>query len=161
MDRSEYLKQWHLKNRERRLQARREKYLRNREKELLTAKRWQQANRVKTRAYQKKHRSTPEYAVYNRIRRHERRALEKHASVNRKAIAAWVKRVKSFKAVFCYWCNNPVRSKDIEIDHIIALNRGGPHSIENLCVSCSGCNRHKSDFHVSEWNKAGQQVFPI
>lgn len=45
----------------------------------------------------------------------------------------------------CRYCSKRVPSNDIHIDHIIPLAKWGSNDISNLCISCSRCNRKKSD----------------
>lgn len=42
----------------------------------------------------------------------------------------------------------------IQIDHIIPFSRGGSNALSNYLVSCSECNRKKSDLSLAEY-KAG------
>ena len=42
----------------------------------------------------------------------------------------------------CAYCEKPVDS--FEVDHIVAYARGGSCDLENLCITCSSCNRRKS-----------------
>jgi hypothetical protein len=50
-------------------------------------------------------------------------------------------------AGMCGWCGRSVVGRDIEIDHIIPLMRGGAHRADNLAVSCPDCNRRKAGKH--------------
>lgn len=43
----------------------------------------------------------------------------------------------------CYLCGKVIPDKDIHIDHIIPLARGGSHTVDNLAVTCSQCNIRK------------------
>jgi len=43
----------------------------------------------------------------------------------------------------CFWCHKKLKS--YEMDHVIPLSKGGSHSIGNIVMSCSECNRTKSD----------------
>ena len=42
----------------------------------------------------------------------------------------------------CHWCGT-TSAACYEVDHIIALSRGGLHEIRNLCIACKPCNRRK------------------
>jgi len=47
----------------------------------------------------------------------------------------------------CKWCNKPLNyelPKQIHLDHIVPLSKGGTHSINNVCWSCANCNFKKS-----------------
>lgn len=52
-------------------------------------------------------------------------------------------RIRSLKAVRCYYCGKKISGRIAHIDHIIALSRGGAHTASNLCASCPGCNLSK------------------
>ena len=43
----------------------------------------------------------------------------------------------------CHICGDPVPPDDVEFDHVIPLDRGGPHTMANIRVSHATCNRHK------------------
>ncbi len=57
------------------------------------------------------------------------------------------KTVKSRANHLCEYClSSEYFSPDpFECDHIIAVSRGGIDDANNLALSCSGCNGHKSD----------------
>jgi 5-methylcytosine-specific restriction endonuclease McrA len=115
--------------------------------------------RIKIRAYQKQY--NQEHKVERWLRSQKRRALKRAATVNLKAINAWVKFVKSQKLVRCYYCDVKLPPSQIHIDHVISLEKGGAHSVENLCVSCPPCNLSKNKHLIQSWYKAGQQILGI
>lgn len=45
----------------------------------------------------------------------------------------------------CEYClsKSDLLGADLEIEHIIPESLGGASSLDNLCASCSTCNRHK------------------
>ncbi len=86
----------------------------------------------------------------------KRRALQKSATINLQSIEAWMKSVRSKKSATCYYCQESFPSSEIHFDHIIALSKGGPHSVENLCVSCAECNHRKSATSLRAWVRIGQ-----
>lgn len=87
--------------------------------------------------------------------RAKRRAIKCGAGLGDVAIISkWEKRWRALKRITCYWCGGTFRVKECHTDHIVALSKGGAHSIENLCISCSSCNHRKGGKSVSEWNKA-------
>lgn len=53
----------------------------------------------------------------------------------------------------CVYCGRSSPSIVLEIDHVLAVSRGGTDEIDNLVTSCSDCNRGKSD-------RALEQVAP-
>lgn len=50
----------------------------------------------------------------------------------------------------CYWCLEELLSS-YQIDHIIPIAKNGSNYVDNIVISCSWCNRQKSDKLVSEW----------
>jgi len=46
----------------------------------------------------------------------------------------------------CAYCQSrqDLMGVTFEVDHIVPESAGGPTSLENLCLSCPTCNRHKS-----------------
>jgi len=43
----------------------------------------------------------------------------------------------------CTYCGAPGTDAELEIDHIIAVARGGSHHISNLTTACRACNQAK------------------
>jgi len=46
----------------------------------------------------------------------------------------------------CAYCLSPEQLMGVtfEIDHVIPRSAGGPTQLDNLCLSCPTCNRHKA-----------------
>lgn len=51
----------------------------------------------------------------------------------------------------CWYCGYDIRFKAPEIDHVHPVVSGGTNDIRNLVLSCSDCNRKKSDFSLDEY----------
>ncbi len=90
-----------------------------------------------------------------------RRALQQKATVNLSSIKAWMKSVMSRSKNTCYYCQREIPKGKLHFDHIVALSKGGSHSVENLCVSCASCNLSKHDKPVSAWVRVGQQILSL
>ena len=43
----------------------------------------------------------------------------------------------------CHYCENKFTPKDLTMDHVVPLARGGTSSHGNIVPSCHGCNRDK------------------
>ena len=43
----------------------------------------------------------------------------------------------------CQYCNNPFPQKQLTLDHVIPISRGGKTSWENIVSACNPCNSHK------------------
>lgn len=98
----------------------------NSEKVAAWNKRWRENNPVRRQALHMK-----------------RRAMIATATVAPQSIEAFVARIRSKRKVRCYYCKCSISGKQVHIDHIVALNLGGQHSIDNLCSSCPSCNLKK------------------
>lgn len=90
------------------------------------------------------------FLIRNKARELRKKGLT-HGNV--KVMADWAKRWRALEIVRCYWCLVLFSPKQCEIDHIVPLDKNGPHSIENLCISCEACNGHKSSKSLHYWNK--------
>ena len=101
---------------------------------------------MNTSAYKNK----PEMFINNASKRYA-----KIKNVDRRLIRAI--ELKSLKAKPCIYCGS---TKQIEIDHIIPIARGGRHSIGNLAPACRACNRSKTDYFVMEWRKKRETPRP-
>lgn len=51
----------------------------------------------------------------------------------------------------CYLCGKDCTPKELHLDHVIPLSRGGSHSPDNLKVSCALCNLSKGAMTASEY----------
>lgn len=53
----------------------------------------------------------------------------------------------------CGLCGDPVLYRDMTIDHIIPLSRGGVHSYENVQIAHGVCNRRKGNSLPEEYDQ--------
>lgn len=58
--------------------------------------------------------------------------------------------VKKFGNYQCAYCGS---LKDLTIDHMIPISRGGQHTFSNLCCCCRTCNEEKGNRTPEEWGK--------
>lgn len=54
----------------------------------------------------------------------------------------------------CAECHSPGE----HVDHIVAISRGGSHSIGNLQMLCASCNWNKNDLTLVEWRARRAQA---
>ena len=53
----------------------------------------------------------------------------------------------------CYYCGKKVGYKNLTMDHIIPLSRGGHSTKKNLVPSCKDCNNRKKTLLPVEWEE--------
>ncbi len=53
----------------------------------------------------------------------------------------------------CYYCNKKIAYKEITMDHLVPLARGGRSSKDNLVPSCKECNTKKHSMMPLEWEE--------
>ena len=53
----------------------------------------------------------------------------------------------------CYYCGKLFSSKDLTMDHVVPLARGGRSSKDNLVASCKECNTKKRTLLPLEWDE--------
>lgn len=155
----DYHKRWRENNREVLLPKKRAYHHANRDRILKSKNEYSKAHREeinrKSKEYSLKH---PEVGLQTMAKR---RALKRHTQVDVAGIKRWMREVRSKPFMRCHWCGDRIRGSHIHFDHVIALSRGGSHTIGNLCCACRFCNSSKHDRLPSEWNSNGQSFLPI
>jgi hypothetical protein len=60
----------------------------------------------------------------------------------------------------CAYCQSreDLTGVTFEADHIVPESAGGPTSLENLCLSCPTCNRHKARRLIAQDPVSGDSV---
>lgn len=86
---------------------------------------------------------TPE-ATEESIKRERAAARELRKS------AWWKRRLSAGK---CYYCNKAVPPKDLTMDHLVPLIRGGKSQKNNLVAACKECNNRKKNLLPLEWEE--------
>lgn len=51
----------------------------------------------------------------------------------------------------CYYCSKTMAFKDITMDHVVPLTRGGRSTKDNLVPCCKACNNLKKSMLPLEW----------
>lgn len=62
---------------------------------------------------------------------------------------AWWQR--KLGAGVCYYCGQPSAPRDLTMDHLVPLGRGGRSVKANLVPACKTCNNHKKTLLPLEW----------
>lgn len=124
-EKKRYDKAYYSENRERISAREKDAYKNVRDVKIAAAALWAKSNPAKRRAISMSYKS-------------RRRALES-AGMSGPELLAWRKSAEPV----CYWCGADCRS-GFEVDHYVALSKGGTHTADNLVVACPDCNRRKN-----------------
>ncbi|MEW6115999.1 MAG: HNH endonuclease [Nitrospirota bacterium] len=53
----------------------------------------------------------------------------------------------------CYYCGTRVSAKELTMDHLVPLIRGGRSVKSNIVTACKECNNKKKHMLPSEWEE--------
>lgn len=53
----------------------------------------------------------------------------------------------------CAYCGCELEYKDMQVDHVLAVGRGGGNELENLLPACRQCNYDKHTKSIEEFRK--------
>jgi 5-methylcytosine-specific restriction endonuclease McrA len=124
----------------------RSNYERNREKRIAYAN-------AKIKQNPKRH---AEYMSISKKRRHLAIAADtRRRNARKKANGIYKitkKELRRLAQTPCFYCGS---KKQLTVDHVIAIARGGTDSIGNLVSACKSCNSQKRDLTIMEWRKRG------
>lgn len=118
-------------NRDAKIAARKEWYKNNFDKHHATVADWKQKN--------------PEQSAILARRGNQVRRLKMKQN---KTFKIRVKETQRLYNQPCFYCGS---SKQIELDHVVPIARGGSHGIGNLVAACRECNKSKGAKLLVEW----------
>ena len=58
----------------------------------------------------------------------------------------------------CHYCERHVAAKELTMDHIVPISRGGKTTRGNVVACCKGCNTAKKQLLPMEWEVYLQRV---
>lgn len=102
----------------------------------------------------RKYRQTEKGKLIAKNMKHRRRTAEKTGDVTTEQLKELYENTK-----FCYWCNNKLTKNDTHLDHYQPISKGGLHTISNLVLSCSYCNKTKSSKDPLEFAQEKGRLF--
>lgn len=154
---TERTKKWREENKE--LLAKKQKDYRekNKDKKAALDRAWYLANKDRANENARRYRNrNPE--KQNQIHKdYNRRNPEIYVTIaqNRRArklqngiFKVTKKDIKKILSQNCFYCNS---SKEITLDHVVPISRGGTHGIGNLLPACRSCNSRKHTKFITEW----------
>lgn len=53
----------------------------------------------------------------------------------------------------CHYCSRPVLPKDLTMDHVVPISRGGKSTKGNVVPCCKDCNNAKKQLLPMEWEQ--------
>lgn len=123
----------------------------NPEKKKARAKKDRLIRREKIKAQQRKWESENRETVrlHSRVQASKRRAHKRRSKGS--YTAQDIKQLIKSQKGLCWWCGKALNDK-YEIDHRIALSRGGSNLPDNLCLTCPFCNQSKGGKLPWEWS---------
>ena len=60
----------------------------------------------------------------------------------------------------CHYCGNRFHPRDLTMDHIVPLSKGGLHTKENITTACMSCNSGKKDKSKEEYERIKKSFQP-
>ncbi len=75
---------------------------------------------------------------------------ERHKARTLKESQWWKRRLA--KGV-CYYCGCATSPKNLTMDHIVPISRGGRSTKSNVVIACKGCNNKKKQLLPMEWEE--------
>lgn len=58
----------------------------------------------------------------------------------------------------CYYCQQKFAPKELTLDHIVPVTRGGRSSKNNCVPACKECNNRKKDLLPLEWEEYLERI---
>lgn len=111
---------------------------------------WANANKEAMRTSQRayKSRQTPEYFANEYHKRKARKASNGVYVVTARDMRRCLERHRNA----CAYCSISFTDDNRPTwDHVVAISRGGPHSVGNLVPACMACNTSKWASTITEW----------
>lgn len=143
----EYLRQYYQENKESIAKVNKEYKEQNRTKYLEYGRKYYKVNKKRALEYQRNRREDPLLRQRYNIYKQNRRARLKCAHT-----FSWTKiELKSHLEKFSNSCAYCGSDQNNQIDHFLALSKGGSHVLSNLVLSCRECNCSKQAADPFEW----------
>jgi len=139
-------RRYYSENRDRLVSRQRERDLQRHEQKVASGRAYYRANRDRL-LFEKRLRYAQIPDVL-RARSHSMRAARAKAAG--KHTAADVRSQFARQKGRCYWCGKKV-GLTYHVDHVVPLSLGGSNGLENIVVSCAGCNLKKHAKHPMDF----------
>ena len=148
-------KQYREINKDVMLEKRKEKYynmseedkIKRAEKKALYSKQAPEHVKQRKKEYDKQYFSSDAGKLATLRSVHKRRAQKissEDGSITSKSLDA-LKEAQNFECIYCRTALDFSKTRNVLLDHVIPLSKGGTHSITNVVWSCATCNLKKSN----------------
>ena len=97
-------------------------------------------HRIEIQKRQRLYRQTPTGKLKSSNEGHNRRARIK----GKVTLDEW-NTIKVNQKYRCYWCKERFKEKELSMDHVIPLSKGGLHEVSNIVAACKSCNSSKNN----------------
>lgn len=148
-------KAWYDKNKERAKATNRKWRTENADKMREYRQKWKSSNPLKDKESKSRYLRTEKGKVSkaNKAHRRRERFLENRSPITNEQMMI----IRSAKT--CFYCG--IRSRRMEIDHMVPLAKGGAHSKDNIVMACGPCNRAKSAKDPNEFARSRGLLFVV
>lgn len=58
----------------------------------------------------------------------------------------------------CAYCGCEISIREMQVDHVVPLRKGGADTLENMLPACQSCNHYKSTLTVEQFRKAIERM---
>jgi 5-methylcytosine-specific restriction endonuclease McrA len=82
-------------------------------------------------------------------------AAQKHKARELRASQWWKRRCAKGR---CHWCDQAVAPRELTMDHIVPISRGGKTTKSNVVPACKACNNKKKQLLPLEWEHYVQSL---
>ena len=73
---------------------------------------------------------------------------ERHRARELRETQWWKRRLAKGR---CHYCGRPISPKELTMDHVVPISRGGKSSKANVVPCCKECNNAKKQLLPIEW----------
>jgi 5-methylcytosine-specific restriction endonuclease McrA len=73
---------------------------------------------------------------------------ERHRARELRETQWWKRRLAKGR---CHYCRRPISPKELTMDHVVPISRGGKSSKANVVPCCKECNNAKKQLLPIEW----------
>ena len=112
---------------------------------------WRQANQEKVRADEKKWRDNNPDKWRDKVRRIALRRRARLRGIEGNFTKADIDVLLAAQNGICAGCSKDISAK-FEVDHKLAITRGGTNNPDNLQLLCRSCNAQKHTMTMEEWH---------